>query len=152
MAAGKGTRMRSKLPKVLHQLAGRALIRHVMTTAQRLSSRKLVIVTGHGAEQVEQALSNEVPAPRFVRQEPQLGTGHAVQQALPELTDDSVTLVLSGDVPLTEAATLEPLVEAARTGQLALLTVDTGDASGYGRVIRVGGRVQAIVEHKDANP
>ena len=103
MAAGKGTRMKSQLPKVLHRLGGRALAQHVIDTAARLSARSVVVITGHGAERVEAGL--HAPAGgtqlKYVRQAPQLGTGHAVQQAAPVLPDDGVTLVLSGDVPLT---------------------------------------------------
>lgn len=162
MAAGKGTRMKSNKPKVLHRLAGSALAQHVIDTAARLSARSVVVVTGHGAEQVEAGLVAPVrpgmaPAAvalNFVRQEPQLGTGHAVQQAAPHLPDDGVVLVLNGDVPLIEAATLQELVSACAGQHLVLLTVDTGDASGYGRVLRdrlQPDAVLAIVEHKDAN-
>ena len=106
MAAGKGTRMKSRLPKVLHLLAGRALVQHVLDTAAQLSARQVVVITGHGATEVEAALSATTGAAaefdlKFVRQEPQLGTGHAVQQAVPVLADDGMVVVLSGDVPLT---------------------------------------------------
>src|SRR5574343_1002152 len=114
MAAGKGTRMKSLRPKVLHRLAGCALVGHVIDCAVRLSARRAVVITGHGADQVEAALaplSSAALPLQFVRQEPQLGTGHAVQQAVPVLADDGVTLVLSGDVPLTEAATLQALLD-----------------------------------------
>jgi bifunctional UDP-N-acetylglucosamine pyrophosphorylase/glucosamine-1-phosphate N-acetyltransferase len=155
MAAGKGTRMKSSKPKVLHRLGGRALAQHVIDTAAGVSARSVVVVTGHGAEAVEAGLS----APdgltlKYVRQEPQLGTGHAVQQATPALDDDGVVLVLNGDVPLIEASTLSGLVQACDGQHLVLLTVDTGDASGYGRVVRAADQpetVLAIVEHKDAN-
>ncbi len=156
MAAGKGTRMKSALPKVLHRLGGRALLRHVIECAALLSARKAVVITGHGAAEVETALSADAPASiglQFVRQEPQLGTGHAVQQALPQLTDDGVTLVLSGDVPLTQASTLQALLALCAGEKLALLTLAMPDPSGYGRIVResAGGKVQAIVEHKDAS-
>jgi bifunctional UDP-N-acetylglucosamine pyrophosphorylase/glucosamine-1-phosphate N-acetyltransferase len=155
MAAGKGTRMKSKLPKVLHRVAGRALVQHVIDAAASLRARHVVIVTGHEAQQVEEALQRSaasagVSAPTFVRQEPQLGTGHAVQQAVPVLPDDGITLVLSGDVPLIEAATLRSLVTHCGGGRLALLTVDMPDPSGYGRIVRHGETVKAIIEHKDA--
>ncbi len=154
MAAGKGTRMKSKLPKVLHALAGRALLQHVMDTATSLGVRSMVVVTGHGAAQVEAACSAHqgagASALKFVRQEPQLGTGHAVQQAVPVLPDDGVTLILNGDVPLIEAATLRALLAECAGSRLALLTVDMPDPSGYGRVVRSSNAVQAIVEHKDA--
>ncbi len=156
MAAGKGTRMKSKLPKVLHLLAGRALLQHVMDTATELSARQVVVISGHGAAQVEAAVTAAMGAdPRFdlqfVRQEPQLGTGHAVQQALPVLGDDGVVLVLSGDVPLMRAETLQQLIAACAGTRLALLTIDFADPTGYGRIMRRGDTVQAIVEQKDAS-
>ncbi len=156
MAAGKGTRMKSALPKVLHRLGGRALLRHVIECAALLSARKAVVITGHGAAEVEAALNADAPASlglQFVRQEPQLGTGHAVQQALPQLADDGVTLILSGDVPLTQANTLQALLDLCAGQQLALLTLAMPDPTGYGRIVREnsGGKVLAIVEHKDAS-
>jgi len=158
MAAGKGTRMKSRFPKVLQRLAGRALLQHVLDQAAFLGARSAVVVTGHGAAQVEAAISAAASARpagfalEFVRQEPQLGTGHAVQQAVPLLRDDGVAVVLSGDVPLTEAATLQALVDAAGSERLALLTVTLPDPTGYGRIVRTAdGAVQAIVEHKDAS-
>jgi bifunctional UDP-N-acetylglucosamine pyrophosphorylase / glucosamine-1-phosphate N-acetyltransferase len=155
MAAGKGTRMKSKQPKVLHKLAGRALLQHVVDTAASLKPRKVIAITGHGATDVIAACAifqraNSGFSLNFVTQEPQLGTGHAVQQAVPELGDDGITLVLNGDVPLIEAASLQALITACDGQRLALLTVDCGDPSGYGRIIRAGDAVQAIVEHKDA--
>jgi bifunctional UDP-N-acetylglucosamine pyrophosphorylase/glucosamine-1-phosphate N-acetyltransferase len=154
MAAGKGTRMKSARPKVLHHLAGRALLRHVLDTAIQLSARKAVIIVGHQAEQVQAQVLSWPPQNLtldFARQEPQLGTGHAVQQALPLLADDGVTLILSGDVPLTQAHTLQALIGACAGQHLALLTLELPDPSGYGRIVRQGQAVQAIVEHKDAN-
>lgn len=158
MAAGKGTRMKSRLPKVLQRLAGRPLLQHVLDQAAQLGARSAIVVTGHGAQQVEAALSATAAAEpggvalKFVRQEPQLGTGHAVQQAVPLLADDGVAVVLSGDVPLTEAATLQALVDAAGSDRLALLTVNLPDPTGYGRIVRTPeDAVQAIVEHKDAS-
>ena len=134
MAAGKGTRMKSQRPKVLHRLGGRALAQHVIDCAARLSARSVVVITGHGAEQVEAGLqAPATTALRFVRQEPQLGTGHAVQQAVPVLADDGVVLILNGDVPLIGQATLETLLQACDGQHLALLSVDTGgDATGTG--------------------
>ena len=154
MAAGKGTRMKSSKPKVLHRLGGRALAQHVIDTAAGVSARSVVVITGHGAEVVEAALSApDGLALKYVRQEPQLGTGHAVQQALPVLTDDGVTLVLSGDVPLTRGETLEALIALCAGERLALLTLDMADPKGYGRIVRAAdGSVQAIVEQKDASP
>lgn len=156
MAAGKGTRMKSKLPKVLHQLAGRALLQHVVDTAAQLSAREVVVITGHGAIEVEASLPYSTGATarfgiNFVRQEPQLGTGHAVQQAVPALRDDGIVVVLSGDVPLTRADTLHQLIAACGGNKLALLTIDFADPTGYGRIVRRGDVVQAIVEHKDAS-
>ena len=160
MAAGKGTRMKSIRPKVLHCLGGTALLGHVLDCAAQLSARRGVIVTGHGAGDVEAAcaLFQGLPAAfslAFARQEPQLGTGHAVQQALPLLSDDGVTLVLSGDVPLTQVATLQALLEQCDGQRLALLTLSMTDPSGYGRIVRSGpeasAQVRAIVEHKDAS-
>ncbi len=153
MAAGMGTRMKSRLPKVLHRLAGRPLIGHVADTAVGLGARSLVVVTGHGADEVEAGLRQIAPqAPlAFVRQSPQLGTGHAVQQAAPHLPDDGIALILSGDVPLIAADTLRALVAASGGGRLALLTIALADPTGYGRVLRGDdGRVQGIVEQKDA--
>ena len=153
MAAGKGTRMKSQRPKVLHRLGGRALAQHVIDCAARLSARSVVVITGHGAEQVEAGLQAPAnTALRFVRQEPQLGTGHAVQQAAPVLPDDGVTLVLSGDVPLTRPETLQALLDLCGGSHLALLTLDMPDPTGYGRIVRAtDGSLQAIVEHKDAS-
>ena len=156
MAAGKGTRMKSKLPKVLHRLAGRALLQHVVDTAAELKARQVVVITGHGAMEVEASLAVPTGATttfglNFVRQEPQLGTGHAVQQAVPALQDDGIVVVLSGDVPLTRANTLQALIEACGGDKLALLTIDFANPTGYGRIERKGDAVQAIVEQKDAN-
>ncbi len=185
MAAGKGTRMHSQRPKVLHRLGGRPLVGHVLEAARRVAARQVVVVTGHGAPEVEasiQAMESakaifgfecaappavadapaaqaaasggpaaSVPQLSFARQTPQLGTGHAVQQAVPLLADDGVTLVLSGDVPLTRPETLAALLAVCDGQHLALLTLDLADPTGYGRIVRQpSGDVQAIVEHKDA--
>ena len=155
MAAGKGTRMKSSMPKVLHPLAGKPLVQHVIDTAHSLQARHTIVITGHGADQVEAALlqANPNAAIQFARQMPQLGTGHAVQQTVPLLADDGVVVVLSGDVPLTQASTVQALVDACGGTQLALLTLDMPDPTGYGRIVRdANAQVQAIVEHKDANP
>jgi bifunctional UDP-N-acetylglucosamine pyrophosphorylase/glucosamine-1-phosphate N-acetyltransferase len=153
MAAGKGTRMKSSKPKVLHRLGGRALAQHVIDTAAGVLARSVVVITGHGAQAVEAGLAAKAgTALKYVRQEPQLGTGHAVQQALPVLADDGVTLVLSGDVPLTQVATLQALIDACGGEKLALLTLAMADPAGYGRIVRDGGVVKAIVEQKDATP
>jgi len=154
--------MKSKLPKVLHRLGGRALLGHVVDCAARLSVRQVVLITGHGAIEVEAACANAEWATgtsglqsriRFARQEPQLGTGHAVQQAVPLLANDGVTLILNGDVPLIQAHTLQKLLDVCAGDKLALLTLRIADASGYGRVLRApDGSVLGIVEHKDASP
>ena len=152
MAAGKGTRMKSRLPKVLQRLAGVPLVQHVLNTAGQLDARSAVVITGHGADQVEPVVlaPGQTLAVQCVRQEPQLGTGHAVQQAVPVLADDGVVVVLSGDVPLTQVDTLQALIALSDGQQLALLTLDMADPTGYGRIVREGTQVQAIVEHKDA--
>ena len=152
LAAGKGTRMRSDLPKVLQPLAGRPLLAHVLDTVHVLQAQSAVIVTGFGADRVQAEFADR-PGMQFVLQEPQLGTGHAVQQAVPQLPADGVCLVLYGDVPLVPARSLLPLVAQAQAGALALLTVELDDPAGYGRVLRDAyGAVRAIVEHKDATP
>eukprot|EP01030_Chromulinospumella_sphaerica_P022098 gene22098-22060_t len=156
MAAGKGTRMKSRTPKVLQRLAGRPLLHHVLDQAAHLQARSAIVITGHGATEVEAATAGAAIAAgsfdlKFVRQEPQLGTGHAVQQAVPHLPADGTAVVLSGDVPLTQADTLRALVAASEGGKLALLTVTLPDPTGYGRIVRnAEGAVQGIVEHKDA--
>ena len=153
MAAGKGTRMKSRLPKVLQRLAGQPLVQHVLTTAAQLQARSAVVITGHGAAEVEAALTASSPttALQFVRQDPQLGTGHAVQQAVPALADDGLVVILSGDVPLTQADTLQALIAASGGTRLALLTIEFADPTGYGRIVREGAQVKAIVEQKDAS-
>ncbi|WP_310387223.1 NTP transferase domain-containing protein, partial [Roseateles sp.] len=154
MAAGKGTRMKSALPKVLHKLAGRSLLQHVLNMTAGLGGARNVVITGHGAEAVEAAVAG--PGVQFVRQMPQLGTGHAIQQAVPALEGDGTTLILNGDVPLIKQATARRLVEACDGRALVLLTIHLSDPSGYGRILRQGGKsdghVLAIVEHKDASP
>jgi bifunctional UDP-N-acetylglucosamine pyrophosphorylase / glucosamine-1-phosphate N-acetyltransferase len=155
MAAGKGTRMKSALPKVLHRLAHQSLLHHVLDTALALKADRIITVTGHGAEAVEAAVRSTAPEVRFARQMPQLGTGHAVQQAVPELTDGGVTLILNGDTPLIQASTAQALIEASGGTQLALLTIVMGsdaEAAGLGRIVRNKLGIQAIVEHKDADP
>lgn len=150
MAAGKGTRMKSARPKVLHTLAGRSLLQHVLDMAAGLAPQSLIVVTGHGADEVEAC--SAAPGVQFVRQMPQHGTGHAVQQAAPLLHDRGTTLILNGDVPLIERATARALVDACAGERLALLTVELGDPTGYGRIVRdADGRITGIVEHKDAS-
>jgi len=156
MAAGKGTRMKSARPKVLHRLAGRPLLQHVLDTADAIHVRRVIVITGNGAGEVETAVAQwprtaEASTPQFVRQEPQLGTGHAVQQAAPVLPDDGIALILNGDVPLIEPATLERLVQSCGGERLALLSIEMQDPTGYGRILRAGEAVLGIVEHKDAS-
>ncbi|MCX4198824.1 NTP transferase domain-containing protein [Methylobacterium organophilum] len=149
LAAGQGTRMRSALPKVLHPVAGQSMLGHVVSTARALQPRSIQVVIGHGAEQVRQRLVGDDL--NYVVQAEQLGTGHAVAQALPNLSAERV-LILYGDVPLIEAETLQRLLQKVGPEQLALLTVTLDDPTGYGRIVRdAQGEVQAIVEHKDAS-
>jgi bifunctional UDP-N-acetylglucosamine pyrophosphorylase/glucosamine-1-phosphate N-acetyltransferase len=149
LAAGQGTRMRSKLPKVLQPLAGRPLLEHVVATAETLNPKKICVVYGHGGELVLEHFDGR--AVEWALQEPQLGTGHAVQQAVPFLSDDEVVVIVYGDVPLVESGTIKRLASAAATGP-AILTVFEDDPTGYGRIVRDStGAVAAIVEHKDAS-
>ena len=149
LAAGQGTRMRSALPKVLHPVAGKSMLGHVIDTARQLQPHSIQVVIGHGAEAVRERLA--APDLNFVLQAEQLGTGHAVAQALPALSAERV-LILYGDVPLIEADTLQRLLALVSDQQLGLLTVQLADPTGYGRIVRgAEGHVQAIVEHKDAN-
>ena len=149
LAAGTGKRMRSALPKVLHRLAGRPLLAHVIDTARTLQPARIVVVVGHGADAVREAVA--APDIAFALQAEQLGTGHAVQQALPLIDPALPTLVLYGDVPLTKASTLKRLADAAVEGRYGILTVSLDDPDGYGRIVRdAGGYVMRIVEQKDA--
>ena len=159
LAAGKGTRMKSRLPKVLHKLAGQPMLGHVLRTAAQLGARRTVVVTGHGAEQVQAFCASQAQQPGGVQecltalQQPQLGTGHAVQQAAPLIGDDGMALILFGDVPLIEAALLRDLIRASGGHSLALLSIELPEPFGYGRVLRAeDGSVRAIVEQKDATP
>lgn len=148
LAAGQGTRMCSALPKVLHPVAGDSMLGHVIHSARKLSPQRIHVVIGHGADVVQERLAADDL--NFVMQEKQLGTGHAVAQALPELTADTV-LILYGDVPLIEVETLQRLLKKVNPEQLGLLTVNLVDPTGYGRIVRdEDNRVCAIVEHKDA--
>src|SRR5688572_24686123 len=149
LAAGQGKRMRSRLPKVLHLLAGQPLIAHTLATARALKPSRICVVYGHGGDRVPQAMgANDLV---FVKQQPQLGTGHAVAQALPSLEGGGLTLVLYGDVPLIGEETLAAMI--ARGGdRLTLLTAELDDPSGYGRIVRNRrGSITAIVEEKDAS-
>jgi bifunctional UDP-N-acetylglucosamine pyrophosphorylase/glucosamine-1-phosphate N-acetyltransferase len=151
LAAGQGSRMKSFLPKVLHKLAGKPMVQHVIDQAKQLANSSIHVVVGHGADQVEAALANEECG--FYLQAEQKGTGHAVAQAVPGLRAEGVTLVLYGDVPLTPASVFESMVQTAQQGKVALLTVKLDDPTGYGRIIRSAvNDVVGIVEQKDANP
>lgn len=149
LAAGMGKRMQSALPKVLHPLAGKPLLGHVIDAAKTLGPSRLCVVYGHGGDAVPSRFADA--GVTFALQEPQLGTGHAVAQALPQLDDNVPTLVLYGDVPLTTTATLQRLLAAAGNDKLAVLTVTVDDPAGYGRIVREDGKLVRIVEHKDAN-
>ena len=148
LAAGKGTRMRSALPKVLHPLAGRPLLTHVLDAARALQPARIIVVYGHGGQAVPDSFRDSGAS--FVLQEPQRGTGHAVMQALPHLPSAGTTLILYGDVPLIRPATLQQLLN--KPDALCLLTARVADPTGYGRIVRdAGGGVQRIVEEKDAS-
>ena len=150
LAAGKGSRMRSDLPKVLHELAGKPMLVHAIEQAQRLQPTRTHIIVGHGAHLVESVV--RPLGAECVTQDQQLGTGHAVAQAMPKVDNNAIVLVLYGDVPLVPAVLMQQLAEQAVQGDLAILTVTLDDSSGYGRIVRDdGGNIQAIVEHKDAN-
>ncbi|EKU84120.1 bifunctional UDP-N-acetylglucosamine diphosphorylase/glucosamine-1-phosphate N-acetyltransferase GlmU [Massilia timonae] len=155
LAAGMGKRMQSALPKVLHPLAGKPLLRHVIDTARSLSPQKLCVIYGHGGAAVPDmvsALAQETGVSiDTALQQPQLGTGHAVMQAVPQLDDGAATLVLYGDVPLTTADTLRRLVEAAGSDKLGILTVEQANPFGLGRIVRENGQIVRIVEEKDAS-
>jgi len=149
LAAGQGKRMCSDLPKVLQPLAGRPLLAHVIATVQTLDPDRICVVYGHGGDLVKEAFAAEDLA--WVLQAEQLGTGHAVLQALPHIGKDDIVLILCGDVPLVRAATIEPLIAAAESDKLAILTTDLVDPEGYGRIVRdIDSHVLAIVEEKDA--
>ena len=151
LAAGEGKRMHSDLPKVLHCLAGRPLLAHVLDSARALDASSLCVVHGHGGEQVRERFADANVA--WARQDPPLGTAHALAQALPHFSSEGVTLVLYGDVALVRPSTLASVVERARSGALSLLTVTLDDPAAYGRIVRDGtGKVSAIVECKDATP
>jgi bifunctional UDP-N-acetylglucosamine pyrophosphorylase / glucosamine-1-phosphate N-acetyltransferase len=150
LAAGKGTRMHSDIPKVLHQLAGRPLLTHVLDTARKLAPSKVCVVYGFGGEIVPQSIND--PTIVWARQSEQKGTGHAMQQAIQHLQSDAVALVLLGDVPLIEADTCKDVIKGAENGQLVLLTMEKADPTGYGRIVRgADSHVREIVEHKDAD-
>ncbi len=151
LAAGMGKRMQSALPKVLHPLAGKPLLSHVLDTARSLSASQLCVIYGHGGAAVLEMLAAQPEKVATALQEPQLGTGHAVMQALPELDDSAATLILYGDVPLTTSASLQALVDVAGNDKLGILTVVQDDPTGLGRIVRENGEIVRIVEQKDAN-
>lgn len=150
LAAGKGTRMYSDLPKVLHNIAGKPMVKHVIDTAKQLNADNIHLIYGHGAELLQQRLADE-PV-NWVLQAEQLGTGHAMQQAAPFFADDENIVMLYGDAPLITAETLQKLIAAKPENGIALLTAHLDDPTGYGRIIRQDGNVVAIVEQKDASP
>ena len=149
LAAGKGTRMYSDLPKVLHKVAGKPMVKHVIDTAKQLNAEQIHLIYGHGADLLKQRLADE-PV-NWVFQAEQLGTGHAMQQAAPFFADDENILMLYGDTPLITTETLQKLIAAKPENGIALLTVNLENPTGYGRIIRQDGNVTAIVEQKDAN-
>ncbi|MBB1388823.1 MULTISPECIES: bifunctional UDP-N-acetylglucosamine diphosphorylase/glucosamine-1-phosphate N-acetyltransferase GlmU [Shewanella] len=149
LAAGKGTRMRSDLPKVLHPIAHKSMVQHVIDTANALGSDAIQLVYGYGADKLQTALGEQ--ALNWVLQAEQLGTGHAVAQANPNINDNDTVLILYGDVPLIQQSTLEALLAARPVNGLAILTVNLPNPSGYGRIVREQGSVVGIVEQKDAN-
>jgi len=155
LAAGMGKRMQSALPKVLHPLAGKPLLQHVIDTARRLSPSKLCVIYGHGGAAVPEMVGKLAldggAAIDTALQQPQLGTGHAVMQAVPQLIEDAPTLVLYGDVPLTTEASLRSLVEAAGNDKLGILTVEQANPFGLGRIVRENDRIVRIVEERDAS-
>ena len=150
LAAGKGTRMQSSLPKVLHSLAGRPMLSHVLAAADSVANANKIIVTGHGAAQVEEAMAHS--GSTFVQQIEQLGTAHAVQMAIPHIREDAHVLILYGDVPLITPTTIEKMLKAVSPSTLGLLTIQLDDPMGYGRIVRnPAGDIESIVEQKDAN-
>lgn len=148
LAAGKGTRMKSNLPKVLHPIATKPMVQHIIDTVNALGAENIHLIYGHGGDQLKDALGHNQLS--WCLQAEQLGTGHAVQQAAPHIKDDEDVLILVGDAPLIKPSTLQQLVEVKQSADLALLTVDLDDPTGMGRIVRDGEQVKAIVEHKDA--
>ncbi|GAB3024869.1 bifunctional UDP-N-acetylglucosamine diphosphorylase/glucosamine-1-phosphate N-acetyltransferase GlmU [Bowmanella dokdonensis] len=149
LAAGKGTRMKSSLPKVLHPIAGKPMVQHIIDTVKSLGANSIHLVYGHGGEQLQKALPDN--GLNWCLQAEQLGTGHAVMQAAPALKDDEDVLILVGDAPLIKSDTLQQLLQTKQQADLALLTVELDDPTGMGRIVRDGEQVVAIVEHKDAS-
>jgi bifunctional UDP-N-acetylglucosamine pyrophosphorylase/glucosamine-1-phosphate N-acetyltransferase len=148
LAAGKGTRMKSSLPKVLHSIGGKPMVQHIIDTVNKLGATNIHLVYGHGREQLQEKLSHNDLS--WCLQDKQLGTGHAVQQAVPHIKDNEDVLILVGDAPLIKESTLQKLIAVKKEADLALLTVELENPTGMGRIIRQGEQVTAIVEHKDA--
>ena len=149
LAAGKGTRMRSNLPKVLQPLAGRPLLGHVIDTAKKIKADNIITIFGHGGDVVQTAFADEKI--QWVEQTEQLGTGHAVKVTLPVLPKDGISLILSGDVPCVQQATLQRLLDVSSETGIGIVTLTLADSTGYGRIVRSNHKIQAIVEHKDAS-
>ena len=150
LAAGKGTRMRSAIPKVLHKVSGRSMLGHVVAAVESLGKARKIIVTGHGAEQVEQQFKS--PTTIFTQQKEQLGTGHALQMAIPALCSDAVVIVLYGDVPLIRPSTIEKILDVVTDTTMGLLTINLENPQGYGRIVRNGQQeITEIIEQKDAS-
>ena len=149
LAAGKGTRMRSQLPKVLQPLAGRPLLGHVIETAKKIKADNIITIFGHGGALVQQAFVQEKI--QWVEQTEQLGTGHAVKVTLPVLPKQGMSLILSGDVPCVQQSTLQNLVDVSSQTGIGIVTLTLEDSTGYGRIVRQDDKIQAIIEHKDAS-
>jgi bifunctional UDP-N-acetylglucosamine pyrophosphorylase/glucosamine-1-phosphate N-acetyltransferase len=149
LAAGKGTRMKSDLPKVLHPIANKPMVQHIIDTVKTLGADNIHLVYGHGRELLQAQLSHNDLS--WCLQDQQLGTGHAVQRAVPYIRDDEDILILVGDAPLIKRTTLLKLIDAKQNADLALLTVELDDPTGMGRIVREGRLVKSIIEHKDAN-
>jgi len=149
LAAGKGTRMRSQLPKVLQPLAGQPLLGHVINTAKKLNASNIITIYGHGGDRVQQQFAQEQI--QWVEQAEQLGTGHAVQMTLSVLPKDGISLILYGDVPLVREQTLQQLLEVSIPSDIGMITLNVDNPTGYGRIVRKNNLIQAIVEHKDAS-
>lgn len=150
LAAGKGTRMCSNLPKVLHKIADKPMVQHVIDTVKGISAKNIHLIYGHGGKQIQAAISE--PQLNWIEQTEQLGTGHAMQIALPHFKENEKILIVYGDVPLLSTQTLQKLIDVQPQGGIGLLTVHLDDPSGYGRIERIDNEVSAIVEQKDATP
>jgi len=150
LAAGKGTRMRSRLPKVLHKIADKPMVQHVIDTVKGIGAENINLIYGHGGDMLKKAISDN--ALNWIEQTEQLGTGHAMQMAAPHFKADEKILMVYGDVPLLSEKTLQRLIDVQPQGGIGLLTIELSDPTGYGRIERADGNVIGIVEQKDANP